>query len=40
MAAQLRAAVIGCGIVTTRDILPNLQRPEVRERWSFRLSAT
>jgi predicted dehydrogenase len=32
MAAQLRAAVVGCGIVTTRDILPNLQRPEVRER--------
>jgi predicted dehydrogenase len=32
MTPQLRAAVVGCGIVTTRDILPNLQRPEVRER--------
>lgn len=32
MAAQLRAAVVGCGIVTTRDILPNLQQPAVRER--------
>jgi len=32
MCAQLRAAVVGCGIVTTRDILPNLQRPEVCER--------
>jgi predicted dehydrogenase len=32
MRTQLRAAVIGCGIVTTRDILPNLQRPEVKAR--------
>jgi predicted dehydrogenase len=32
MIPQLKAAVVGCGIVTTRDILPNLQRPEVRER--------
>ncbi len=32
MEHQLKAAVIGCGIVTTRDILPNLQRPEVRPR--------
>lgn len=28
----LKAAIIGCGIVTTRDILPNLQRPEVQAR--------
>ena len=32
MGAQLIAAVVGCGIVATRDILPNLQHPEVRER--------
>jgi predicted dehydrogenase len=32
MSAQIKAAVVGCGIVTTRDILPNLQRPEVQAR--------
>jgi hypothetical protein len=29
MSAELKAAAIGCGIVTTRYILPNLQRPDV-----------
>src|SRR5436190_12137788 len=32
MLTPLRAAVVGCGIVTTRDILPNLQRPEIKAR--------
>jgi predicted dehydrogenase len=32
MEQPLKAAVIGCGIVTTRDILPNLRRPEIGAR--------
>jgi predicted dehydrogenase len=35
MTPQLKAAIVGCGIVTTRDILPNLQRPEVKARLSL-----
>lgn len=28
----LRLGLIGCGVVSTRDVLPNLVRPEVRQR--------
>lgn len=30
--SPLRLGIIGCGVVSTRDVLPNLVLPEVRER--------
>ncbi len=32
MKGALRVGVVGCGVVATRDLLPNLTHPEVRER--------
>jgi len=32
MARRVRVGVVGCGIVATRDILPNLVRPEIAQK--------
>ena len=32
MAERLKSGIVGCGIVTTRDILPNLVRPEIAQK--------